>query len=372
MPLSWARSFLPAASDVAAATMLVAWARSLVRTDVDTDAEKDAEEDVEMDAQNGEGNTALHIAVKWAVGDILCEEPLIEELDPEGASMLKECLQHCATRDVEGFDVSELACAQRLHNKDGLMPIHIAAARGNAHAVELLLQAKAPINARSLRRRPIVAGHTCCSWGKRDESGVLTEIAVADKTALHFAVGLLVDQQEMDVALTESDMSLVRLLLRLGADVNAVDFYQQTPLRMAIMGGAHEVVAMLANAGADLSLGCRSSSGTNTALHLATLLKDLRMVELLTGRGAPVDAVGRDGWTPLCLAARQGSADIAKVLLEAHANVLVPSGNGKTPLEIATLNSKRNKSEVVELLQDKVTAAVLEIAFSRARGIASA
>ena len=126
------------------------------------------------------------------------------------------------------------------------------------------------------------------------------------------------------------------------------------------------MAALLAEAGADLSVGCRSFGAKNTALHVATLLRDAKMVTLLTTYGAKVDAIGRDGWTPLCLAARQGSAEVAKALITAGADVFQPSGNGKTPLDIATLNGKYQQggtsSSVLELLRHEVASRVLDLA----------
>lgn len=144
------------------------------------------------------------------------------------------------------------------------------------------------------------------------------------------------------------DASLVRLLLSAGADANVVDLELQTPLHVAILGGMHEVAELLLDAKADLSLGCKAFGANNTALHQATILRDVRMIKLLAKHGADVDARGRDGWTPLGLAVRSGNAETAKALLEAKADPHAASGNGKTPLEIATLNKKKN---LVELLQ---------------------
>ena len=96
------------------------------------------------------------------------------------------------------------------------------------------------------------------------------------------------------------------------------------------------------------SLGCKAFGKDNTALHQATLLRDSKMINVLTKHGAAVDAVGRDGWTPLGLAARSGAIDAAKALIAAGAKVSIASGgNGKTPLEIATLNKKPAMCELL-------------------------
>ena len=92
------------------------------------------------------------------------------------------------------------------------------------------------------------------------------------------------------------------------------------------------------------------------------------MIRLLAAHGAAIDAVGRDGWTPLGLAARQGTPSVVKALLAAGANLFAPSGTakggGQTPLEIASLNSSHNQP-VLELLRHEVSAAVLDIARAR-------
>ena len=56
---------------------------------------------------------------------------------------------------------------------------------------------------------------------------------------------------------------------------------------------------------------------------------------------------------------------MAKALCAARADVFATASNGKTPLEIAHLNSKRGSSPVLELLQHAVAAAVLDMAYSR-------
>ena len=144
------------------------------------------------------------------------------------------------------------------------------------------------------------------------------------------------------------DASLVRLLLQHGASANAVDVQMQTPLHVAIMGGLYEIVELLIEAKADLSLGCKAFGKNNTALHQAVLLRDTRMIKLLSDNGADVNALGRDDWTPLGLAVRSNAVETVKVLLAAHANMHAVAGNGKTALEIATVNGKQG---LVELLK---------------------
>ena len=92
------------------------------------------------------------------------------------------------------------------------------------------------------------------------------------------------------------------------------------------------------------------------------------MVKLLLKLGARVDSLGHagqgEGWTPLSLAARAGAVDVAKVLLSARADVHAVCANGKTALEIATVNSHRKDCHAVcDVLHTEMVASVLEMAF---------
>ena len=144
------------------------------------------------------------------------------------------------------------------------------------------------------------------------------------------------------------DPSLVRLLLEHKASPNLPNIECATPLHLALMGGLNEVVELLVLAKADLSLGCKAFGKDNTALHQATLLRNVHTIKLLTKHGAAVDAGGRDGWTPLGLAVRSNAVDAAKALLEAKADVhKAASGNGKSPLEIASINKKPEMTKLL-------------------------
>ena len=302
-------------------------------------------EGIDLSEQDPDGDTPLHLSVKASLGWLLGDDPLIEEPRAPAAETAagKATTLDCLLKEGIG---PGLVAAQHLHNADGYMPLHIAAGKANAPICEALLKAGAPINACTLRMDEQHNGQ----WGKKNaDSGKIEKLDCVDKSALHIAVDLLYEQAEAaDGEELAVDCTLVKLLLEHGADANGVDLDQQTPLHVAIMGGLHEVAALLIAAKADLSLGCKAFGKNNTALHQAVLLRDVPMIKLLTDNGAVVDAVGRDGWTPLGLAVRSGATAIAKVLLEARANPNAVSGQGKTPLEIATINKKQS---IVELLQ---------------------
>ena len=79
-------------------------------------------------------------------------------------------------------------------------------------------------------------------------------------------------------------------------------------------------------------------AGESTALHEAVEGKHIECVRTLLSHGAPVNAIDRTNFTPLHLAAYNGSgADIIKLLTNANADVDAHNKEQQTPLHLAAL-----------------------------------
>jgi hypothetical protein len=133
------------------------------------------------------------------------------------------------------------------------------------------------------------------------------------------------DRTLLMVAAPRGHMHLVRLLLEMGAEVNAITFYDMTALHFAVMQGHGEVVSMLLSSGADISK--RDNEGF-TALMLATWDNHLGVVQLLLqhmqGRGLDEqDSI--EGHTALGWACVYGHVEICRTLLLAGADHTVGS-----------------------------------------------
>ena len=87
-------------------------------------------------------------------------------------------------------------------------------------------------------------------------------------------------------AVKEGNCKIVKRMLRLGADVNAVE-------------GRYK----------------------KTALHFAARQRDVDVVKVLLQNGADVNAVNKDKWTALHYVAQKGHVDIAKVLIQNGADL---------------------------------------------------
>jgi ankyrin repeat protein len=129
------------------------------------------------------------------------------------------------------------------------------------------------------------------------------------------------DQRSVLVLATlGKDMRLLRGLIAKGADLNRVHA-GLTPLIAATRDshqGRPEAVMTLLTNGADPR--CIDSAG-NTALHYAALSATPIVSALLCDAASPIDAVNRDGLSPLATACAAGNWVLARFLLERGAKL---------------------------------------------------
>ncbi len=197
---------------------------------------------------------------------------------------------------------------------DGTTPLHWAAYRNDADAVNKLLKAGADVNARN-------------DYGATP----LSEAAVT------------------------GNVQIIRQLLEAGADVNITNADGQTPLMVVARSANVEAATLLIARGADVNQ--REQWRQQTALMWAAAEAQPEMVRLLIAHGAEVDARSRvnewdrqitaeprmqarpsGGFTPLLYAARSGCVECARALLDAGADVNRTDPDRVTPLLLATIN----------------------------------
>jgi len=201
---------------------------------------------------------------------------------------------------------------------DGVTPLNSAAWYGDLEMVQVLLDYKADVNARS-----------DYSW-----------------TALHEA------SEGCDFAPSNIPRfpDVARLLLEHGADLNVLDSYSLTPLHVAARNGRVGVVRVLLEHGAGAGLEDKSGK---TPLHAAADGRGRKgderadVASVLLEHGANIDAGDKKGETPLHLAAECGGIEVIRVLLEHGANVGAKDNEGRTAFQIA---SAMGYNEIVELL----------------------
>ena len=204
-------------------------------------------------------------------------------------------------------------------------PLHEAVLSGDAARVQALITPNLKIN-------------------ERDSSGV---------AAIHLAV-------------LESNIELIEILINNGADVNiAVNssrtesrfhahLHEFTPLHIAANFhftanlNSFEMAGLLIANGADVN---QKSDDGQSPLHIAVRGGNDRLVELLIANGADVNAKDFEDYTPLHNAAWNGRLGVVEVLVSNGADINASAYDGRTPYRCAT---RKNHQDVTAFFESEV------------------
>jgi outer membrane protein assembly factor BamA/outer membrane protein assembly factor BamE (lipoprotein component of BamABCDE complex) len=115
----------------------------------------------------------------------------------------------------------------------------------------------------------------------------------------------------LHIAAQKGYPQLVEALLANNANVNAKNFYGDTPLMWAADKGRMEVVGLLLANQAEINAGNMLGQ---TALHVAALAGHKAVAEVLLGHGADVNVRNIRGYTPLELVTGEVNNDLAELL----------------------------------------------------------
>lgn len=140
------------------------------------------------------------------------------------------------------------------------------------------------------------------------------------------------------VAAFASQDGALRALAEAGADMNALDHDRYDAVTIAAVRNDPELMSLA------IELGNRPDLITSvydgTALIAAAHLGHAEVVRRLIAAGAPLDHVNNLGWTAVMEAVVLGDGGPAHVetvraLVEAGADISIPDGDGRTPLDHA-------------------------------------
>ncbi|KAL4235703.1 Transient receptor putative cation channel subfamily A member 1 [Mactra antiquata] len=293
------------------------------------------------------------------------------------AKTLEILIQHVESLGYKREDVLSFS------DKENNMPLHCAVNSGDLKAVEVCLNAGAPVDAK--QEDSSTPLHFACTQGSLDMVKMMYEMQpvrfqkavetcdVLKMTPLHRAA--LFDH-----------VSVVEFLISHGSDLNAQDVHERTPLLLASSKGAWMTVNLLLKANADISIkdkenrnffhiaikngvpvelfGCsmlknlknflneKDNTGC-TALHYASQEGHLVAIDDLIKLGATINAKDNDKKSPLHFAARYGRYNTCKRLLDSTMgpNIINETdGNGLTALHIAAQNGH---TKIITLLMQK-------------------
>ena len=293
-----------------------------------------------------DGRTALHGAADGgkpeAVEFLLARGADVDAADAEGRTPL-----HLAVHNGDRKVVLQLLGAGAKLNVQeaaGLTPLMVAASY-DPDLVQVLLEAGAAVGLRDAYGRAAI--HFAARANAYDALSALLAAAAdggAEDQEGHTPLDYLLGRQQMPGRERMPDDRTIMLLLD-----NAADRRREAGklLVWAAAKGRNDLVSAGLDRGA--SVNARSDEGY-TALHAAVEHGQLETLKLLLAHDAEVNTELKHGDTPLhtCVALEKREApEMARLLIQAGADVNAPSTRERTPLHVA---AERASPETVALL----------------------
>jgi len=211
-------------------------------------------------------------------------------------------------------------------NRQGLTPLALAASNGSAAMLKVLIDAGADVNATD------PAGETplmlAARVGSLDAARVLME-----RGATIEAKDAQFEQTALMVAVRENRPQVVKLLVELGANVNARTRVGVTPpfiLPNSVPGFGHGIGIVR---GGSPDRGRRAPTpGGMSPLQYAARDGRLDTVKVLLASGADINQVEANNITPLITAITNNHPDVAAYLIEQGADIHTTDWYGRTAL----------------------------------------
>jgi len=150
-----------------------------------------------------------------------------------------------------------------------------------------------------------------------------------------------------------NDLQIASILLGAGANINASDRLDRTPLITAIVDSKASFAKFLIAKGANVNVVVGTEGvvfgphGGETPLHAAVGYGQVETIALLVAKGAKVNAQTTDGNTPLHFAALYHQPEAAQKLLQLGANRSIKNSKAQTPLEAA---NAKGDSDLIAIL----------------------
>ncbi|RMF14683.1 MAG: hypothetical protein D6758_11095 [Gammaproteobacteria bacterium] len=290
---------------------------------------------------------------------LICLKALLEAgYDPDRTNSEKQSALNIAARRKNtemAHILIEAGADTNIKDRSGWTALMVAVSTANVELVDSLLKAGADPDARltdmiNSRSTPLHLSATGPGEGTDSDKARIADMLIragADIDALNSTLDTPLHIAVLDPALPK----LTDTLLRHGASVDLLNEKGYTPLMLAVISGRPDRVRRLLDAGADVHL---TTPQGWTALHVTagsyyggSEEDRVRQAELLIEQGADVNARSLKLATPLVIAAGSGLARLTETFLKHGADPNLPEAARWTPLMYAV---KAGDRESVKLL----------------------
>ncbi|XP_030020883.1 serine/threonine-protein phosphatase 6 regulatory ankyrin repeat subunit A isoform X1 [Manduca sexta] len=263
-----------------------------------------------LNRQNSIGWTPLLIACNRGhmelVSTLLSNHARVDVFDVEGRSALHLAAEHGYLQVCDALLTNKAFINSKARN--GRTALHLAAMNGFAHLVKFLI---------------------------RDHNAVIDVLTLKKQTPLHLAAA-------------SGQMEVCKLLLELGANIDATDELGQKPIHAAAQSNYSEVVQLFLQQHPNLVMA--TTKDGNTCAHIAAIQGSVKVIEELMkfDRTGVISARNKlNDSTPLQLAAEGGHADVVKVLVRAGASCTEENRAGLTAVHLAAEHGHTNVLDVM-------------------------
>ena len=239
-------------------------------------------------------------------------------------------------RRFGGLTPRTVSLADRGAWKNDWTGLHLAARYGHAESVEVLLK-----HGRHLLEERNKDGWTALLLAARYDADECVRLLVAAGADLEAHTKN--HATPLQLAAREGHHGVVRLLCDNGANLEARNKDAWTPLLLACRYASPALVELLVDAGADLSA---VNKDNWNGFHLAARYKGLKSLTYMLKRDpadkpeqtrAAVNAMTSGGYSPVMLAAQEGSYPITRLLCDVpHIDLELKTRDGYTALHWAT------------------------------------
>ncbi|XP_026463425.1 uncharacterized protein LOC113366088 [Ctenocephalides felis] len=263
-----------------------------------------------MNRQSAAGWTPLLIACNRGhmelVNNLLANHARVDVFDIEGRSALHLAAEHGYLQVCDALLTNKAFINSK--SRVGRTALHLAAMNGFAHLVRFLI---------------------------RDHNAVIDILTLRKQTPLHLAAA-------------SGQLEVCKLLLDLGANIDATDDLGQKPIHVAAQNNFSDVAKLFLQRHPVLVTA--TSKDGNTCAHIAAMQGSVRVIEELMkfDRNGVISARNKiTDSTPLQLAAEGGHAEVVKALVRAGASCTEENKAGFTAVHLAAQNGHGTVLEVM-------------------------